>query len=249
MTRAVFGVGLAPKRHQANTSVRLRERDRTRTFVLREEGRSCFSGVTWAAAIRLRLVTKPAAASVPLLPTANLHKRHHCIDTSHGSHLRSVAAVFMSQYSGSPRIWAVELEGDSTRSYEVRWRPPTVVHRRACANLNEAVEEAGYCMSLAAVDARFSRVALRRVHTGLHFDFVVIPSGAEPGDDLGLDWERDDISLVEVSGINRDTPSEIRRRLKEKEDRALESPHPLPYERHICVVGFQNARIVFRKVE
>jgi hypothetical protein len=176
----------------------------------------------------------------------NLHLRHHCIDQDDAGHLLTVASVFMAQYSESPRDWALHIEPSTSERYQIGWPAPTVAARRLCANMQESVEDAAYCLALAAVDTQFGLVALRRAHTGTAFDWVLIPIGADPGEDMDLDWERDDITLLEVSGIDQDTNYKVRARMDEKEERARKKS--LPYTQFGCIVGFRNARLVFRQL-
>jgi hypothetical protein len=84
-------------------------------------------------------------------------------------------------------------------------------------------------------------VALRRAQRKSGGDYWLIPAGSEVGPDDAQDFDRTDLVLLEVSGIDEDTEARMRSRLSQKTKQVRRVEKNL--RTLALVVGFRGARI------
>jgi len=144
----------------------------------------------------------------PRLLVGDLHERHTGLTAVLGGTFLEAACVCFSRHHESPvDVEIVRKEGSSVR--EFAFDPPSERERNAHANEIDATEAGAYGVSLAAVEAVESLVAIRRAETLSGADWYVAPIGTTP-DDLETCYR------LEVSGTDTGTLSVVETRLSQK---------------------------------
>jgi hypothetical protein len=172
-----------------------------------------------------------------------LEHRHPALPPETAGHFRLVAGVCMTRHHQPPIAWLVQSDTHGNDYYELDWPVPTPAAQRQCAELNDAVTVAAYCIALAAADQHLGLKGLRRVEHRLGADYYLVPSDAPVSDDVDLDLERDDLVRLEVSGIDDDTDRTLRARVRAKVAQVSRRKHPTPGM--AGVAAFRTARVVF----
>lgn len=104
----------------------------------------------------------------------------------------------------------------------------------AWANETDTTEAGAYACVLAAVELLYGMVAVRRAETRTGADYYIALPGTR-ADDL------ENLIRLEVSGVDRGTPSDVVRRLNDKLEQAARGNRNLPAI--AGVVGFR-ARLI-----
>ena len=104
----------------------------------------------------------------------------------------------------------------------------------AWANETDTTEAGAYACVLAAVELLYGMVAVRRAETRTGADYYIALPGTR-ADDL------ENLIRLEVSGVDRGTPSDVVRRLNDKLEQAARGNSNLPAI--AGVVGFR-ARLI-----
>lgn len=185
---------------------------------------------------------KAAAGSLAI---AALHERHPGVSVEVSAFYAAAAAICLHRHHRSPKDVAVAEDGGAVATYETAWDDPSTDQARAYANDEDTTENGAYCVALAAADAHLSLLALRRSQSRSGADYYLIPDGSAIADDYELDLERADLVRLEVSGIDEDTESTLRARLRRKLDQAVRAPSDVPAV--AAVVGFRTARVAFAR--
>ena len=175
------------------------------------------------------------------LEAAQLCPRHHGLGEYYAHAYMVAAAVTLDRDHESPANLSVFLDLGSTSHVEVEWDEPSAEDRRAHGNTDDATEFAAYGLGLIATDVTLSLVALRRAQRRSGGDYWLVPAGSEIGADDAQDFDRTDMVLLEVAGIDQDTEAKMRSRLSQKTKQVRR------YEKNLralaLVVGFRGARI------
>lgn len=143
----------------------------------------------------------------PLSQLDDLYRRHPGVTESLGRAYFEAASVCLSRHHLSPTDLTVSL-GYLTSRRSIRWALPDQRTLRAWNNANDATRDGAYAVSLAAVEAELSLVAVSRAETQTGADYYLGPLGAE------VDLET--AFRLEVSGSDSGDPSRIRSRLRQK---------------------------------
>jgi hypothetical protein len=151
------------------------------------------------------------------------------------------ASVCLHRHHGSPCSGAITLDSGPPAEVEFNWDTPSPAVHRANANAIDATEAGAYGICLASVDHRLGLIAIRRAQALTGGDYYLVPADAEIPGDPDLDLDRDDLALLEVSGIDRDTDSTMEGRLSEKV--AQVRARGFSGRAFAGVVGFRGARV------
>lgn len=116
----------------------------------------------------------------------------------------------------------------------VTWELPGERVKGAWANETDTTEAGAYACVLAAVELLYGMVAVRRAETRTGADYYIALPGTR-ADDL------ENLIRLEVSGVDRGTPSDVVRRLNDKLEQAARGNSNLPAI--AGVVGFR-ARLI-----
>ena len=116
----------------------------------------------------------------------------------------------------------------------VTWELPGERVKGAWANETDTTEAGAYACVLAAVELLYGMVAVRRAETRTGADYYIALPGTR-ADDL------ENLIRLEVSGVDRGTPSDVVRRLNDKLEQAARGNSNLPTI--AGVVGFR-ARLI-----
>ena len=120
------------------------------------------------------------------------------------------------------------------------WQKADDRTRAAWANETDATEAGAYACALAAVELVDGLVAVARAETRTGADYYIALAGPAPDDLEGC-------LRLEVSGVDRGSPSAVNQRLKEKLEQALAGASNLPAMSG--VVGFKARIIRLSRVE
>lgn len=175
-----------------------------------------------------------------------LHERHFGLTPEIGGSYAQAAAVCLDRYHGSPAVLSFSCDDEPGTSSRVMWAAPSARVRGAWANQDDATRDGAYGLALASAEDYLGLVALRRAETRSGVDYYLAPAGADVNQTDGeLDLEA---SLrIEVSGMSAtNSEAEIQQRLRVKINQARAGASSLPAL--ACVVAFNRARIVFRRV-
>lgn len=173
------------------------------------------------------------------LPLQDMAQRHPALRASVAEYYLAAACVCLDRHHRPSTDFTVELRPTSEIT-EVVWQSPDEDHRAAFANEIDTTEAGAYAAVLAAMELMTGMVALRRAEAGSGVDYYIGPPGAGR-DDL------EDFVRVEVSGTDRGTPDQIRRRLGAKIAQARRVPSNLPSA--AGVVGFREQLILLTLME
>lgn len=149
--------------------------------------------------------------------------------------------MLLSTHHKSPKALEVVVDDALEGHLEVDWESPTTEEIREHGNSDDATEYAAYGIALIASEAFLGLVTIRRSQRRSGCDYWLIPAGAEVGPDQSEDFDRPDIVLEEISGIDQDTPGKLRTRLAQKVKQARQFER----ERRAVgvVVGFLGAKV------
>lgn len=161
-----------------------------------------------------------------------------------GDYAGAAAICLTRHHDGGEVEWSIDAD-DLQERRRATWDEPDVQARRAYANDDDATRDGAYCVALAASEDILSLIALRRSATRTGADWLLVPLESEVGDDDALDLDRPDILRLEVSGIDSDDDSKLKRRIKEKLEQARSGDALFPAM--ACVVGFASATVLIRK--
>src|SRR5262249_2792832 len=151
-----------------------------------------------------------------------------------------------SRHHTPPQMLEISLGGlGPSALYEVVWSEPTLAAIRSSANRPEATRDGAYCIALATTDPLLGLVGYRRAEPNSGRDWELIPAGAPVPEDVHLDFDRDDLVMLEVSGIDRDTNTLMRQRLQDKVQQVTNGGYP--WTAYATVVGFLTARVWLEK--
>jgi hypothetical protein len=175
------------------------------------------------------------------LEAAQLYPRHHGLGEYYARAYMAAAAVTLDRHHESRASLTVRVDPGSTSHVEVDWDEPSADDRRAHGNTDDATEFAAYGLGLIVTDVNLSLVALRRAQRKSGGDYWLVPAGSEVRPDDAQDFDRTDMVLLEVSGIDEDTEVGMRSRLSQKTKQVRR------FEKNLralaVVVGFRGARI------
>lgn len=174
-----------------------------------------------------------------------LHERHPGVTEFMAGDLAGAAAMCFARHHAGGSVGVSVDADDGERRSSAAWDDPTAEARRAYANDDDATRDGAYCVALAATEEAIALKALRRAATRTGADWLLVPVDAPVDDDDSLDLERDDILRLEVSGIDQDTPTRLRSRMREKLEQARDGASLFPSM--ACVVGFASATVQLRK--
>jgi len=165
------------------------------------------------------------------------HPRHPGVSAGVCAACVEATDVCMSRHHTPPET-ALHIEREGARvSRILRWQQPTPDVSRAWNNADDATRDAAYIVSLAVAEDELEMVAFSRAETRTGADYYIGPSEAA---DLEDAWR------LEVSGSDRGSRSQIRRRLTEKIKQAVKGLSNLPAL--AAVVGFREALVMMSEV-
>lgn len=119
----------------------------------------------------------------------------------------------------------------------LKWSAPDETAKRSWRNRDDATRDGAYVVSLAVVEHELGMVALSRADIRTGADYYVGKPGSH---------DLEDAFRLEVSGVDEGGLSDVRRRLRSKEDQAARGDSFLPA--YASVVGFRQAAVVLSLV-
>ncbi|RUS92345.1 hypothetical protein DSM106972_099460 [Dulcicalothrix desertica PCC 7102] len=176
--------------------------------------------------------------SSPLLPINNMDARHRGLLPSTAANYLDAARVCLDRHHTPPQEFTL-IDDNNESLALVDWKITSERDKNAWANQDDATRDAAYAFALATTELLRGLVAVRRAETRTGADYYIAPIGQEVEDLEGC-------FRLEVSGTNLGV-SEIKRRLREKVDQALQGDSNLPAL--ACVVGFRVKLIMIQTVE
>ena len=180
-----------------------------------------------------RYFTGDCLSTNPILPIHDMEQRHPGLTKAIADSYSEAAGVCLDRHHEPPTDFDIETRGSRTAA-TVEWYPTDARTRGAWANETDATEVGAYACVLAAVELANSLVAVHRAETLTGADYYVARIGHWPHD-------LEDCRRLEVSGVDRGSPSALRRRLMAKLRQAAAGGSNLPAL--AGVVGFK-ARLV-----
>lgn len=153
----------------------------------------------------------------------------HDIDPHQLQGYANAAKVRLEAHHTPPVDFEVTSKGE-TVVYEVKWTPCDDKLRRSYNNADDAKRDGAYVMAFAAVEDLEGMVSIARAETKTGADYYVAPAGTNPAD-------LESAFRLEVSGTDG-TPSEVRQRLKEKQEQTRKGTGAEPAI--AAVVGFRT---------
>ena len=138
----------------------------------------------------------------------------------------------------TPPATSLQVACADTESVRVlNWSAPDDTARRSWRNRDDATRDGAYVVSLAVVERELGLVALSRADTRTGADYYVGKPGLP---------DIEEAFRLEVSGVDEGDRTEVRKRLKLKEDQAARGDSFLPA--FASVVGFREATVLVRAV-
>jgi len=168
-----------------------------------------------------------------------LHERHTGLTPSLSGSFFEAASVCLNRHHATP-VEVEILRGETRVVREVDFQAPDDRMRNAWANDIDTTEAGAYGVSLAAVEAEESLVAVRRAETLTGADWYVAPVGVT-ADDL------ETCLRLEVSGLDSGNRSALETRLAQKIAQTKRGKSNLPAI--ASVVGFEQRAVAIRRVE
>lgn len=176
--------------------------------------------------------------TIPALPLANLSARHTGVTQPIGDGFYEAASVCLERHHRSPKQITISDPGGDLRA-DVEWGPVTETMQKGWANEIDATEAGAYGCVLAAIELVSGMVAVRRAEAGSGADYYVGPPGA--GDE-----DLETCLRLEVSGLDRGDPTNIRARLASKILQANSASSNIPAI--AGVVGFLELMVLIAEV-
>jgi hypothetical protein len=176
-----------------------------------------------------------------------LHLTHPRIPEDISPFWTRSAAVSLSRHNTSPQDFDVSVRDGARSEYETAWDVPTADHRRALGNEANTIEYGAYCVALAAAFAHLGFMALSRTGPGTGADWWLVPIEADTSGPIEYDLDRNDLIKLEVSGIERRSEPEMKKRLAQKIEQVQKGRTPVA-ERYAAVVGFEMLEVRLVKV-
>ncbi|MES2210151.1 MAG: hypothetical protein V4515_08200 [Chloroflexota bacterium] len=177
----------------------------------------------------------------------SLHLTHPRIPEDISPWWTRSAAVCLSRHHTSPQDFDVSLRDGASSTYETGWEQPTDDHLRALGSELNTTEYGAYCVALAAAHAHLGRMALARTGAGTGADWWLVPIEADTTAPVEYDLDREDLFKLEVSGVDRRSEPEMKKRLAKKIAQVQKGRTPVA-ERYAAVVGFEALEVRMVKV-
>jgi hypothetical protein len=164
--------------------------------------------------------------------------RHPGVSSAVCEALSEAAEVCLARHHKPPRTsLQVVCEGEQSLQH-LRWSAPDDTAQRSWRNRDDATRDGAYIVSLAVVEHELGLVALSRADNRTGADYYV---GRPELPDLEKAFR------LEVSGVNEGGLSDIRRRLRAKEEQLARGDSFLPA--YASVVGFREAVVLVSLIE
>jgi len=159
--------------------------------------------------------------------------RHPGVSSAVCEAYSEAAEVCLARHHSPPRT-ALQVTCVGTESLKsLKWSTPDDTALRSWSNDDDATRDGAYVVSLAVVERELGMVALSRADTRTGADYYI-------GKPESLDLE--EAFRLEVSGVDKGSVVDIRRRLRIKEDQAARGDSFLPA--YAGVVGFREAAVM-----
>jgi hypothetical protein len=166
------------------------------------------------------------------------HPRHPGISFGVCEAFSEAADVCLSRHHNPPRtVFSIECCGNKS-TCALFWKQPDNTAVRAWNNRDDATRDAAYIVAIAVAEKELGLVALSRAETRTGADYYVGRPGAK---------DLEDAVRLEVSGVDHGRIGDIRGRLRQKEEQALQGDSCLPA--YASVVGFRTAMVLMKFVE
>lgn len=169
---------------------------------------------------------------------AALHRRHFGLSRPVCESYAEAASVCLSRHHESPVEIVIYRERIKSES-ELVWEPPDERSLRAWANVDDATRDGAYSVALAVVESELGLVAVSRAETRTGADYYIGPPEGV------VDLEN--CYRLEVSGADKGSVAELKRRLAVKIAQALRGQSDLPA--FAVVVGFREKCVMLEVVE
>lgn len=176
--------------------------------------------------------------TVPLLPLKNMEERHTGLSHPIAECYLEAARVCLDRHHIPPKEFLLNSDKTEQRA-RVEWEQTDERSKKAWANNDDATRDGAYACALAATELTKGLVAVSRAQTRTGSDYYIAPAG-QVIEDL------ENCFRLEVSGTHLDG-TEIKRRLREKVEQALNGDSNLPAL--AAVVGFRLCLIMIQTVE
>lgn len=145
---------------------------------------------------------------MPNLPIHDLHLRGHRMTESVARYLAEAASVCLDRHHSPPTDFII-LSANGESQVMIDWTPADAVVLASHMNDNDATRDGACACVIAAVEILTGLVVMSRARQGSGADYYIAPPGTE-WDDL------DDLTRLEVSGIDHGNQSALASRLAEK---------------------------------
>lgn len=142
------------------------------------------------------------------LSLVDLAEQHPGVTIAIAATLAEAGAVCLSRHHVPPVILMIE-EDDHSDSCSLGWSPPSDSAVNAWADQNDVIEWGAVGVTLAFLGTARNLVAVRRASRGSGADYYLAAKGASSSDLEG-------VVRLEISGVDRQPVSEVKRRLLAK---------------------------------
>ncbi len=173
------------------------------------------------------------------LPFQNLSKSHYGVNRIIGAAYAQAARVCLDRYHTSPVDFKIGSNGVEIE-VECVWKKTSKRTKASWRNKDDTTRDGAYSYAIAGVEVMEGLFAVSPAKTKTAADYYVAPKGSH-SDDL------ESCIRLEISGVGDLEIDEVKKRLKEKEEQAIEGKSNLPAL--AAVVGFKGKVILIKKVK
>jgi hypothetical protein len=167
-----------------------------------------------------------------------LSARHPGLTDAVASYYTEAARVCLDRHHYSPVVIEIDNSGAALAT-SVEWEETDERTKAAHANETDATEAGAYACVLAAVELTLQMVAIHRAETATGADYYIGPTGSTVADlEAAL--------RLEVSGVDKGSPTTVTHRLNAKLEQAATGASNLPAV--AGVVGFRARLIMLKPV-
>lgn len=173
------------------------------------------------------------------LAFTNLSTRHSGVSQGLSASYAEAARVCLDRHHQSPQDFELQDSGQTFLAV-AEWITASDGEKNAWANELDATEAAAYGLALAGIEITKGLIAVRRAHTRSGADYYLAVPGTSPED-------LENCLRLEVSGIDRGSPTLLRARLRQKIEQASRGHSNLPAI--ATVVSFSALKMIIANVE
>lgn len=188
-----------------------------------------------------------ASNLLPELVLDEISIHHPGVTDESAAHYAQAATVAIRRHHPGRVTWHVSGGDYPERDYRLECGPAGPDARRAHDNRDDTTRDGAYAIAFVSAFAHLGLKVLRRAPTLSGSDWLVVPQDAEVRDDDDLDFDREDLIRLEVSGIDADDAVLLARRLQGKIRQTEEGKSSVDAAVS-AVVGFTTGKTLFSPV-